>query len=174
MSQQPSAKIESTWATFASQQAAEAVKTELEQAGIEPGKITLGEEDAQPSTRLEDTETISNLKSGAIAGGVLGALVGLSISLLTTNFAGMGLSAIQNFQTIHYFAPILGAIVGAAGISLISGLSGASIAQPSEEISDRYESIRYLVSVKGNTEEVSLAKDIIDRQGGAVEEANRR
>ena len=175
MSQQsPSAEIESTWGTFANQQAAEAVKTELEKAGIEQEKITLEVEDAQPPIRLEDTEAIANIKYGAITGGVLGALVGLSISLIMTNFASVGLSALKNFQTIHYFAPILGAIVGAAGISLISGLSGASIVRPKEEISDRYESRRYIVAVKGNADQVNLAKEVIDRQGGAIEEANRR
>lgn len=173
MSKSPSTE-ESTWGTFIDRQAAEAVRAKLEEGGVEPKNITLEEEEAQPPIRLEDTEALPNLKTGAIAGGVLGGLVGLSISLIMTNFAGLGLSALKNFQAIHYFAPIMGAIVGAAGISLISGLGGASVRQPKEEINSRYESKRYLLAVKGTTEEVSLAKEVINSQGGVVEEADRR
>ena len=175
MSQQSSSsKIESTWGIFVSQQAAETAQTQLEEAGIEPDKIVLTVEDARSPLKFKDTEAIASLKPGAIAGGVLGALIGLSISLVMTNFAGIGFSALKNFQTIHYFAPIMGAIVGAVGIGLISGLSGASIRQPAAEIGDRYESKRYMLAVKGNTEEIDLVKEIINRQGGAVEEADRR
>ncbi len=177
MSQQsPSAskQLKSTWGKFSIEQAALATKAELEEAGIEPEKITLEAEDFQPPTRIEDTGAIANLKTGAITGAALGALIGLSISLILTNFSGVGLAAFKNFQTIHYLAPIMGAIVGAVGISLISGLSGASIPQSNLDISDRSEGKKYLVVVKGTTEEVSLAREIIDRQGGVVEEADRR
>lgn len=174
MTQSPSTKTETTWGRFVTQQAAKEVQTKLEEAGITPEKITLEVEDSQSPIRLEDTEAISNLKSGAIAGGVLGALIGLSISLVMTNFVSIGLSALKNFQTIHYFAPILGAIIGAVGISLISGLSGADVPQPDADISDRTEVNRYLVVVKGTSQDVDLAKEIMNRQGGVVEEADRR
>jgi len=174
MSRSPSAEIKSTWGKFKTRQAAEIVQSKLKEAGIEPEKITLEEEDSQSPIRLEDTEAISNLKSGAIAGGVLGALIGLSISLIMTNFADLGLSALSNFQTIHYFAPILGAIVGAVGISLISGLAGGNVPQSNADISNISEAKRHFVVVKGTTEDVNLAKEIMNRQGGVVEEADRR
>ena len=174
MSQSRSEKIESTWGTFVSQQAAETARSQIQTAGVQPDKITLETEDARSPVKLENTGAIANLKPGAISGAVLGALVGLSISLVMTNFTGIGFSALQNFQVIHYFAPIMGAIVGAVGIGLISGLSGASIRQPKAELDNRYESKRYTVVVKGNTEEINLAKKIIDRQGGVIEEAARR
>ncbi len=41
-------------------------------------------------------------------------------------------------------------------------------------VGDRSKGKKYLVVVKGATEEVSLAKEIINRQGSVVEEANRR
>ena len=169
-----SKQLKSTWGKFLIEQAAIATKTELEEAGIEPEKITLETEDFQPPIKIEDTGAIANLKTGAITGAVLGALIGLSISLVLTNFSGVGLAAFKNFQTINYLAPIMGAIVGAVGISLISGLSGASIPQSDLDIGDRSEGKKYLVVVKGTTEEVSLAREIINRQGGVVEEADRR
>lgn len=175
MSQQsPLEKTESTWGTFISQQAAETAQTQIEAAGVRSDKITLEVEDARSPVKLEDTGAIANLKPGAISGAVLGALIGLSISLIMTNFAGVGFSALQNFQPIHYFAPIMGAIVGAVGIGLISGLSGASIRQTKAELDDRYESRRYTVAIKGSIEEINLAKEIINQQGGVVEEAARR
>lgn len=165
---------ESTWGRFITKSAATTTQSKLEEAGINPEKITLEEEDNQSPIRLEQTNAIGNLKSGGITGAVLGALIGLSISLIMTNFAGEGLAAWQNFQPIHYFSPIMGAIVGAVGISLILGLTGASAPKTNADINDRSESEKYLLVVQGTTEEIILAKDIIARQGGVVEEADRR
>ena len=172
MSQQSSTELESTWGVFSIEQAAKTTQTQLIEANIDPEKITLETEDFNKPIRLENTEAISNLKSGAIAGGVLGALVGLSISLIMTGFANKGLAALKDFQIIHYFAPIMGAIVGAAGISLILGISGASIAQ--DEADSNPESKRYAIAVRGTAEEIATAKEIIVQQGGEVEDANRR
>ena len=173
MSQQSSStKMESTWGTFSIQQAAQTTQAKLTEAGIDPEKITLETENYSQPVPLEDTEAIANLKTGAITGAVLGGLVGLSISLIMTGFASQGLAALSNFQVIHYFAPIMGAIVGAVGISLILGLSGASVTQ--DDVDNSSNLTRYLVVVKGTNEEIVLAKDIIAQQGGLVEEADRR
>ena len=150
-----------------------ATQTLLEEAGIAPEKITLETEDFKKPVPLQDTQAIANLKVGAIAGGVMGALVGLSISLILTNFFGLGLAAFKNFQTIH-FAPVMGAIVGAVGMSLISGLGGASVPKANTDIDNRTLSKRYLVVVKGTAAETSLAREIVAKQGGIVEEADRR
>ena len=176
MSQSPSAsqQVESTWGRFASKSAAEATQSKLQEAGIKPTKITLEEEDDKSPIRLEETNAIANLKAGGITGAVLGALVGLSISLILTNFSNLGFAAFQNFQTIHYFAPILGAIVGTAGIGLISGLTGGNAPRSDVDNSDRTKAEKYLVVVKGETEEIVLAREIIARQGGVVEETDRR
>ncbi|MEL6911522.1 MAG: hypothetical protein AAGK10_13680 [Cyanobacteria bacterium J06555_3] len=173
MSQQSaSSKLESTWGKFSLKQEAQTTQAKLTEAGIEPAKITLETEDYSQPIRLENTEAIANLKTGAITGAVLGALAGLTISLAMTDFANLGLAALNNFQTIHYFAPIMGAIVGAVGISLILGLSGASIAKDN---TDNNSSLRrYSLVVKGTNEEITLAKEIIVRQGGIVEQADRR
>lgn len=173
MSQQsPSIELETTWGKFSLREKAQAAQSKLSEAGIDPQNITLETENFSSRVKLEDTEAISNLKSGAIAGAVLGAIIGLSISLLTLNFVGLGLAALKNFQTIHYFAPIMGAIVGAAGISLILGLSGASV--PKDNRDSGFETIRYLLVVKGTAEEVALGREIIAQQGGVVEEEDRR
>lgn len=168
---QSSSAIESTWGKFTSQETAQTTIRELEAAGIERDKILLESENFDEPIKLEETEAIANLKTGAIAGAVLGGLIGLSLSLVSSNFASVGLSALQNFQPIHYFSPIMGAIVGAAGISLISGLGGASV--PQDDVI-RSESVRHLVVVKGTTEEVALSRKIMLQQGGKVEEADRR
>ena len=167
-------ETESTWGRFITKSAATATQSKLEEAGIKPEKITLEEEDNQSPIRLEQTNAIGNLKSGGITGAVLGGLIGLSISLVMTNFAGEGLAALQNFQPIHYFSPIMGAIVGAVGISLILGVTGASVPKTDADINDRSDAERYLLVVKGETKEIALAKDIIAQQGGVVEEADRR
>lgn len=173
MSQQSASnKLESTWGKFSIQQAAETTQDKLIEAGVDPAKITLETEDFSQPIRLEDTEAIANLKTGAITGAVLGSLVGLTISLIMTDFANLGFAAFQNFQTIHYFSPIMGAIVGAVGISLILGLSGASIAK--DNTGDRSSKKRYSIVVKGTDKETTLAKEIIARHGGVVEEADRR
>lgn len=167
-------ETQSTWGRFITRSAATTTQSKLEEAGIKPEKITLEEEDNQSPIRIEQTNAIGNLKSGGITGAVLGGLIGLSISLIMTNFAGEGLSALQNFQPINYFSPIMGAIVGAVGISLILGLTGASAPKTNADINDRSDSEKYLLVVKGATEEITLAKEIIAQQGGVVEEADRR
>ena len=85
----PSTKLESTWGKFSTKQAAEATQTKLKEAGITPEKIILETENFQPPIKLEDTEAIANLKVGAIAGVVLGFLIGLSISLIVTEINGI-------------------------------------------------------------------------------------
>lgn len=174
--QSPSTKLESTWGKFSTKQAAEATQIKLKEAGISPEKIILETEDFHAPVKLEDTEALANLKVGAIAGVVLGFLVGLSLSLIVTNFSGMGLAAFNNWQTIHYLAPFMGAIVGAVGMGLISGISGASFSKSKSNVnSDRSaKSKRYLVVVKGTATEVNTAREIINQQDGVVEEADRR
>lgn len=168
-----SSATESTWGKFATLEAARAARQELTAAGIESDKIVLESENFSAPKQLEDTGAIANLKTGAITGAVLGAIVGLSIGLILTDFAHLGLGALNNFQTIHYFSPVMGAIVGAAGIGLISGISGANV--PAREINKiNSESKRHLVVVKGSLEDVALSREIIARQGGEVEEADRR
>ena len=109
MSQQSaSSKLESTWGKFSFKQAAETTQAKLTEAGVEPAKITLETEDFSQPIRLEDTEAIANLKTGAITGAVLGSLVGLTISLAMTDFANLGFAAFNNFQTIHYFCSYYG------------------------------------------------------------------
>ena len=174
MSSSASPQIESTWGRFLTKSAAEATQSSLQEAGIQPNKITLEEEDNKSPIRLEQTSAIANFKAGGITGAVLGALFGLSISLALTNFSSLGFGALQNFQTIHYFAPILGAIVGAVGISLISGLTGASVPKSSADLSEQRKPEKYLVVVKWSSEEITLAKNIIAQQGGVVEEADQR
>lgn len=51
MSRSPSAKLESTWGTFATQPAAKPVQTKLEEAGVKPEKITLEVEEFQSAIR---------------------------------------------------------------------------------------------------------------------------
>ncbi|PSB07762.1 hypothetical protein C7B62_18855 [Pleurocapsa sp. CCALA 161] len=173
MSQQsPSTELETTWGKFSLREKAQTAQSKLSEAGIDPQNITLETENFTNPVKLEDTKAIANLKTGAIAGAVLGALIGLSISLIAVDFVGLGLAALKNFQTIHYFAPIMGAIVGAAGISLILGLSGASVTKDNRD--SGFESLRYLVVVQGTGEEVALGREIIAQQGGVVEEAERR
>lgn len=173
MSQQsPSIESKTTWGKFSRRESAQAAQKKLTQAGINPQNITLETENFANPVKLEDTEAIANLKTGAIAGAVLGALIGLSISLIAVDFAGLGLAALKNFQTIHYFAPIMGAIVGAAGMSLVLGISGASVTKNNPD--SGFESIRYLVVIEGTGEEVALSREIIAQQGGVVEEADRR
>ena len=172
MSQESSTKLESTWGRFSLKQAAEKTQTELEKAGIDPEQITLITEDAFKPTRLEDTKAISNIKSGAITGAVFGALIGLSVSLIKTGFASIGLAAIANFQTIHYFAPVIGAIVGAVGMGLILSISGASVVKKNTDLSSDID--RYLITVKGTIEDTTLAQKIIAKQGGEVEQMDRR
>ena len=178
MSQQSSTQLESTWGKFLTKQAAKTTKNELTKAGIDSKKITIETDEANNPVKIEDTEAIANIKAGAIAGGVLGFLVGLSISLILTNFSTLGLAALDNFQAIHYFSPVMGAIVGAAGMSLILGISGASVLKDntsvSKQIENSTESKEYLVVVKGTAEEVALTREIIAQQGGVVEDADRR
>jgi hypothetical protein len=152
-----SAQLDSTWGKFSTQTAAQAAQSKLQEAGIAPEKITLETEDSSSQIKLEDTQAIADLKVGAIAGGVLGFLVGLSISLILTDFVGQGLAAFHNFQTIHYFAPIMGAIVGAVGIGLISGINGGNVPKSNFNSNNHPESKRYLVVVKGTAAETSLA-----------------
>jgi hypothetical protein len=85
-----------------------------------------------------------------------------------------GLAALRNFQTIHYFAPIMGAIVGAVGTGLISGITGSNIPQSNLNSDAPSESKRYIVLVEGTAAEIFLAREIFTQQDAIVEEADRR
>ncbi|MGV2829761.1 hypothetical protein [Myxosarcina sp. GI1(2024)] len=75
MSQQlPSKQLQYAWGQFSSRQAAETTKQKLEIAGIPPKQITLETENQKIPVRIEDTQALANARSGAIAGGLLGAL----------------------------------------------------------------------------------------------------
>lgn len=179
MSQEsPSKQLQSTWGQFSSQQAAEQTKQKLAATGIPLEQITLETENQKLPPRIQDTQSIDNAKSGAIVGGLLGALVGLSLSLIFAGFPQVGFAAFNNFDALNYFAPLMGAVVGAVGISLISALGGTSVPQSdsANELHDtsRKEKEIYLVTVRGTAAEMSQAKEIIHQEGGLVGEENRR
>lgn len=179
MSQQSpsSQQLQHTWGQFASRQAAETTKQKLETAGISLKQITLETENRISPPRIENTQSLANAKSGAIAGGVLGALIGLSLSLISAGFLQFGFAAIDNFNDLNFIAPLLGAIVGAVGIGLISALGGTSVPQSNRQNvgndSEQMSEI-YLVKVAGTTDQIAQAKEIIHKEGGKVGEENRR
>lgn len=176
---QSSQQLQHTWGQFASRQAAEVTKQKLETAGIPSQQITLETENQKIPKRIEDTQAIANAKSGAIAGGLLGAFIGLFLSLISAGFLQTGFAALNNFNDINILAPLLGAIVGAVGISLISALSGTNVPQSdktasvSENPTDKMTEI-YLVKVAGTPAEVTQAEEIIHKEGGKVGEEDRR
>jgi hypothetical protein len=157
-------KQESIFGQFYDSATVKTVQRKLEEAGIAPEHITLQSETFQPRLKLKATQTFANLKSGAIAGGVLGALVGLFISLMNTHFFSLGLAAFSRFQPLDYLAPLMGGIIGASGISLISGITGAST--PKSEAAPQEPSLdkRYLLIVKGTEEEIKTAHNIFSQQ----------
>jgi hypothetical protein len=68
MSQQSSSiELETTWGKFSLRERAQAAQTKLSEVGIAPQNITLETENFSNPVKLEDTEAIANLKSGAIA-----------------------------------------------------------------------------------------------------------
>ncbi len=166
MSQQSlsnSAKLETTWAKFPTESAAVATQKQLETKGIAPEKITIETKNFKPRLQLKNTQALANLKTGAITGGVMGALVGLFLSLLTTNFFSLGLAALDNFRAIHYFAPLMGGIVGAVGFGLMTEIGGIEAPKPDADIKnsdDQPLEKNYLVVVKGTAEEIQLAQSI--------------
>jgi hypothetical protein len=167
MSQQlPLEKLQSTRGNFTSQQAATTAKTKLREAGIAPENVTLESQNFEPRLPLQSTQTITNLQAGLLAGGIMGALIGLSISLIFTDFFNQGLSALKNFQLIHYLAPFLGALVGAVGMSIIAGLSGVSVPKSRADLKEGTLDKTYSLIVKGTAEEISLAQEIIEQEGG--------
>jgi hypothetical protein len=170
--QSPSTKLQSTWGEFAVKQLATAAQTKLIEAGIAPEKITLESQNFKPRIQLQNTQAITNLTTGMLAGGLMGALIGLSVSLILTDFFNIGLSALNNFQLIHYLAPFLGALVGAVGMSIISGLSGVNVPKSSTELKEETFEKIYSLVVKGTAEQISLAQEIIEQQGGIVERAD--
>lgn len=170
MSHNPSSReLKSTYAKFYTKPAAIKTKTKLAEAGIDNEKIVVEAKSFKPRLQIKNTQAITNLKTGAIAGGVLGALIGLFISLTITNFANIGLEAFKNFQAIHYLSPVIGAVIGASGISLILGLSGVTVPKTNSAL-DASLSKSYLLAVEGTPEEINLAQEIIEQQEGLIKE----
>lgn len=155
-------------AKFPTKSAAIATKTKLAEAGIAPEQIFVESQNFELRVKVKNTKASTNLKTRAIAGGVLGALIGLFISLTVTNFPTLGLEAFSNFQAIHYLSPLIGAIIGASGISLIARLSGVTVPKVNSEIDNQTLSKSYLVVVKGTTDEINLAREIIAQQEGLI------
>lgn len=175
----PSTQLQSTWGKFPNQAVALDTKKKLEEAGIAPEKITVETENFDPPLTLEQTKAIANLKTGAIAGGILGALIGLLVSLIVTDFAHLRFAAFANFETIHYLSPLIAGVVGAAGMSLMSALSGANVPNSEQDIKDTNAITdemlpkMYLLVVKGTEEEINLARNIITQQSGTLEASDR-
>ncbi|WP_036484340.1 hypothetical protein [Myxosarcina sp. GI1] len=179
MSQELSSdRLQSTWGQFSTRQAAETAKQKLESVGIPSEQISLETENQKLPPRLQDTQALDNAKSGAIVGGVLGAFVGLTLSLILAGFPQVGFAAFKNFDALNFFAPLMGAVVGAVGISLISALGGSDVPQ-SDSISNLpdtadKETEIYLVTVKGTSTEMERVNAIIHQEGGLIGEENRR
>lgn len=168
-----SESILSTWGNFTSKSEALTTKSRLQQEGISPEKITIETENFQPRLSIQDTQGINNVKTGAITGAIFGFLIGLSISLVKTNFGSFGLQVWQNFQTIHYLYPILGSIIGAGGISVIVSISGVQAPKPNTISNQENLAKVYSVVVKGKATEIELAKKIIAQQGGVLKQEDK-
>lgn len=174
MSQQSPSATTSTWGMFSTQSTATMVKSQLGEAGIAPENITLEAQNFQTPLELQDTQAIENAKFGAIAGALMGFLMGLTIVLLATNFFSIGVAAFKSFQAIHYLAPFIGALVGAAAMSLISGITGTNVPKSRTKTRDREEPTKYVVTVRGTIEEIDLAREIMAQQDDIVTTADKK
>ncbi|MGV2829760.1 hypothetical protein [Myxosarcina sp. GI1(2024)] len=106
-------------------------------------------------------------------------LIGFFLSLVTAGFFQVGFAAFNNFDALNFLAPLLGGVVGAVGISLISALGGVNVPQSdkspnqSNDTSDKFREV-YLIEVEGTADQMSQAKEIIHQEGGKVGEESRR
>ncbi|ACB51481.1 hypothetical protein cce_2131 [Crocosphaera subtropica ATCC 51142] len=179
MSQQSSVsstQLSSTWGKFPNLSAAKETKKKLEEAGVAPNQITVEVENFDPPLKLKQTQAINNLRTGAITGTILGALIGLLISLIVTDFAHLGLGALNNFQAIHYASPLIAGGIGAVGMSVILAISGAKVPKFDKEITDGENQTLpklYLIVVEGTPKEIELAKKMIVQQSGFIEAEDR-
>ncbi|AFZ35061.1 hypothetical protein Sta7437_1494 [Stanieria cyanosphaera PCC 7437] len=170
---QSSQSVKYTWGKFDNQTAARTTKTKIEQAGIAPEQVTLETENFQLPLQLQNTQIAKSVKGGAIAGTVLGAVIGLYISLVVTDFPRLGFAVFNDFNSVYFFAPLLGSGVGALTIGLIAALSGGNVPKPDVDLTTSNQSVVYLVAVKGTAAEINQAQEIIRQQGGTVEEEDR-
>ena len=165
--QKSSETLRHTVGNFASEQTALAAKKELQLAGISPQRISIQTQADDPHPQISETKAADSARGGAIAGGLLGILAGLFLSLNALN-SDINLAVITHPQALDVIAPLIGGVVGAAAGSLMGALTGINV--PKAQVQSNHESLshQYLVTVEGTEEELLQVREIFRQQGSQV------
>lgn len=150
---------------FSTKQLAETAVRALEEAGFERESISLMPRSLDPDPPSEETEAVSNAGSGAIAGTVFGALVGLLLSYISLTLP----NSLEVEPVRHLIGfTLIGSGFGAAAGSVIAAVTGTYVSQGVAEPERRDLREQYLVFVEGNSEDQSRARNIVEQQQGAT------
>ncbi|MHC5715817.1 MAG: general stress protein [Nostoc sp.] len=160
-------------ANFPSHAEAERVVLELQKSGFDMQKLSIIGKDYQTTEHVRGFLTWKDTaKAGAAGGGYWGSFVGGLFGIL----AGAGVLFIPGVAPIIIAGPIAGifagwlegTLVGAAGAAALGGLAGAlsGLGIPKYEILKYETQIRageFIILVTGSNEDVSQAKQMLDR-----------
>ncbi|MHC5610973.1 MAG: general stress protein [Nostoc sp.] len=160
-------------ANFPSHAEAERVVLELQKSGFDMQKLSIIGKDYQTTEHVRGFLTWKDTaKAGAAGGGYWGSFVGGLFGIL----AGAGVLFIPGVAPIIIAGPIAGifagwlegTLVGAAGAAALGGLAGAlsGLGIPKHEILKYETQIRagkFIILVTGSNEDVSQAKQMLDR-----------
>ncbi|MEB3359345.1 MAG: hypothetical protein VKK04_21645 [Synechococcales bacterium] len=135
---------------FANRDIAETAKSKLLQEGFDPASLQIVEQRPSSSLPTRETQAAKSAKGGAIAFGLLGATVGLLLSLTAREYFDIAIAAPP-------FPPILAIAAGAFIGGLAGGLMGVAtgVQIPQEEAIARHDYVmgEYRLDLNGGSEE---------------------
>ena len=159
--------------SFPSHAEAEKVVLELQKEGFDMQKLSIIGKDYQTTEHVRGFLTWKDTaKAGAAGGGYWGSFVGGLFGIL----AGAGVLFIPGMAPIVIAGPVAGvlagwlegSLVGGASVAAVGGLAGAlgGLGIPKHEVL-RYETQiqagKFIILVTGSNEDVSQAKQMLDK-----------
>lgn len=148
---------------FADRPAAEAGLRALQETGFPNEQLSLVPQSLNPNPPIEETEAVRSAAGGALAGTMLGATVGLLLGVISMQLTPEPISMGSLIAVV-----LAGSGIGAAGTSLIAGLSGASVNKAEAEPEKSRMTQGYLILAAGGQSELQQAKQILQQHGSQM------
>ncbi|MBD2057002.1 hypothetical protein H6F88_13420 [Oculatella sp. FACHB-28] len=159
-SQSPTERLQRTVGVFQQQQSAEVARDALLKAGFSNDQVFIQTQALDPNPPAQDTKAAESAGGGALVGTILGALVGLLLSLGAGNMKAVSPVAFINSGPFSWGAIFAGAGIGAIAGGLIAGLAGVNVPKSGVAADRDHLSHKYLLMFVGDKDELARAKEL--------------
>lgn len=163
-SQSPTERLQHTVGVFQEEQSAEVARDALLKAGFSDDQVFIQTQALDPNPPAKDTKAAESAGGGALIGTILGALVGLLLSLGAENMEAVSPVAFINSGPFSWGAIFAGAGVGAIAGGLIAALAGVNVPKSGVATDRDRLSHKYLLMFVGDKSEFSRAEELVRQQ----------